>query len=341
MNYVIVASAMLAPAMAAQSVSAQEASPPQSAAPVVAPAPSTPAPPVNIAKVPTEFVPAKGVAPAGAKPFLVGLTGMVMLPPEKPNEIGSEWTIKEHDVVFKTRLGWFQSASAEKDISVNIAGLVWTIPKGTLIQRAYRASGGDLAEIKQAAVYCDVVRNDATKGMLNALTLGLSQIGKRVEKQSQLCVLDSNEDGMFDKAFLVGLKKPEDRFVVDIPHVTYQSFANKPLGEDSYIQVTYYDGGMLSGPNFGLGVWVNGQKLGIQAVRMALPIGNRALPIQVPVSSSIKLKELPQTIRFGMASITVTGFDATAKTANIAYKSEWRWAPIGLVYPPQTIYIYY
>ena len=85
---------------------------------------------------------------------------------------------------------------------------------------------------------------------MNGLTLGLSQLGARLAKETRLCLIDSDSNGDFDKAFLVGLKKKEDRFVVDMAPVPYTSHINAPMGENSYMEVVFYDGGMLNGANF-------------------------------------------------------------------------------------------
>lgn len=275
------------------------------------------------------------------KEFQAFTTGMVILKPIDPPAIGSERTVKEGDVVFRAPLGWFHHAVSDQDITARIIDLDWTIPKGSFLQSVAGMSGGNLSSLpKTAKTYCDAPKQDTVKGLMHSLTLGLSQLGARIAKETRLCVIDSDGNGDFDKAFLVGLKKKEDRFVVDIAPVPYTPHINAPMGENSFMEVVFYDGGMLNGANFQIRVSINGQMAGLSGIRAFAPAKPTTLTY-VNSQQDIKSKKLPYPMTFGPAQLTVTALDKLAKTATIRVDRNLSWTPLIPVYPPQVIYVYY
>ena len=280
-------------------------------------------------------------APAGPKPFTALTTGMVMLAPENPGVVGTERTMRENDEIFRARLGWFASATIAAGVTAHIADADWAIPQTALLQRAIVFAGGDLADQPRGSiVYCDTPKAGLAKGLLNGITLGLSQLAARFAKETQLCVMDSDANGDFDRAFLVGLKKPEDRKTVTITPVGYTTASDRPVDGDSYVHVRYLDGGLLSGPSLAMDARVGGVAQGLAGITMRAGAA-QSLPVFVPASQSVKLKKLPQSMRFGAAALTVTAVDPVAKTATVRLDSNFAWTPVRFRYPVQTIYIYY
>ncbi|MBL8651603.1 MAG: hypothetical protein JNL35_14525 [Sphingopyxis sp.] len=276
------------------------------------------------------------------RPYLVMTTGMVILPPVDPVKVGSERTVKEGDTIFRAPLGWFEYAVADSDVSVKIAELDWKIAANAKLNLVAGKGGGDLALLPATAdIYCDEPKNDVAKDLLNGLTLGLSQLGARFAKSTRLCLVDTDSNGDFDKAFLVGLKKAEDRFLVPITPIAFKRFTNQPIDDKSFVEVVFYDGGMLNGPNFKVQPTVSGTPMGIAAINVMATMSPGARLIRIPMQQDIKRKKLPNRIIFGTARIEVKSVDAATKTATFRYTGDWIWSPFIPTYPTQIIYVYY
>ncbi len=276
------------------------------------------------------------------KPYTVSTTEMGILAAEQPVAIGTNQNIKENDVIFKAPLVWLISAKLENDVAIKIADLEWKVSKESLLQFSFDHFGGDISILSpKSNIFCDDWRRDQAKVLANSLTLGLSQLGARIAKDTRLCLVDEDLNNEFEKAFLVGLKKPEDRFMIKIDGVKYQAEENRRISDADYVYVKFYDGGILNGPGFEISIIKNGIPVQISSLKMIGPEGLNAAPVLVRATQNIKLKKLPFKITFGKAAITVTEFDAVSKIAKIQYDSDWEWSPIGIIYPTQYIYIYY
>jgi hypothetical protein len=268
--------------------------------------------------------------------YQVALKSLMILEPEQAPAKGEERAIAPGDVLYKAAIGWADTATSSQDIKVTVAGVTDEIQAGTLLHRAENARGGDLKSLAQKAkIYCGPQRANAAKSIASAMTLGLSSLASRVAKATQLCLVDSDGDAAFDKAFLVGLKKASDRKMVELSPIAYDAQENRRHGEQSYVELSYHDGALLIGPNFKLKVMLDGAAQDLKAIHTELPAKKRSSVVR-----AIELGAMPQHFDVGPAYFTVTYLDHKTKAARIRYDYEMVATPVALEYRPQTIYVY-
>lgn len=277
------------------------------------------------------------------KKFSVTLTGLVVEPDGKSLPVGTETEVKEHDVIVQGKLSWFATARLEAPAVVRAVDVDFKVAPETTLRLAAGASGGDLASLSRTAVtYCDELRTDRAKALGQLATLGLSTLGSRLSKETQICLVDSDGNQDFDKGFIVGIKKAPDLHMVEIQPVKYTTKRLDPLAGESWLKVKFYDGGIMSGPSLGMELKINGATQGYAALhmfelgRLSLAGRMRAVPNQ-----GFKEKNLPKLVGFGPTRITVLSFDKARKVGKVRVERDW--VPTGFViqYPPQVIYVYY
>lgn len=294
-------------------------------------------------------------SPAKPKGFAVGFSSYVALPPATPSTIAESRTLREKDVVLSMPVAWEDRAIVPAGFRVRVAGADWDIKSDAKLTRAITASGGDLASLPEGAItYCgESFRKD---GALTAtlLTLGLSSLTSQLSSWLQVCAVDSDADGRFDKGFLVGTKRAEDRRLVDVEPVAYTVTRNEPI-PNSRLDIVYYDGGGLNSENFEFHLFLEGekQKLGgltfrdnlppveIKEDRKAAKAREAVTPSSLQWYFPVKKKKLPQRFTVGNAAFTVTAVDSVAKTAAITVDKDPTAFPFALWHQGTTIYIYY
>jgi hypothetical protein len=156
------------------------------------------------------------VAPSRPKPFEVLMTGLAALPQEPPDQ-GVAKACQDGDVVYSMPVAHENRAIATAPIKFRVGGVDWTIPEKTELVRASEATGGDLASLPTSAViYCGEEFKRSAESVAFVASLGLSGFVTRFSLWLQLCVVDTDLDGKFDKAFLSGAKSPSDLSLVDL-----------------------------------------------------------------------------------------------------------------------------
>lgn len=284
------------------------------------------------------------IAAAGdPQKFDVTLTGLVVEPDGKSLPVGEEREVKEHDVIAQGKLSWFATAKLDAPVTVHAVDTDFPVAKETTLRLAASATGGDLATLGRGAItYCDELRTDRLKALGQLATLGLSALGSRLAKETQVCLVDGDANGDFEKGFIVGTKKAPDRHMVDVTPVKYTVTRFDPVAGDSYLQVRFYDGGMLSGPSLGLVLRINGGNVGFAALHMfELNRFGLAGRMRVPPYQGFKEKKLPLLLGFGPTRIRVLAFDKARKVGTVKLERDWTRSGFVIQYPPQVVYIYY
>ena len=299
---------------------------------------------------------AQGKPPA-AKPkgFAVEFSSYVALPPESPSKIAESRTVREKDVILSMPIAWEDRATVPAGFRVRVAGADWDIKSDARLTRAISVSGGDLAALPDGAItYCGEMfrKNGAVAATL--LTLGLSDLTSQLSSWLQVCAVDSDADGRFDKGFLVGTKRAEDRRLVEVEPVAYTVIRNDPV-PDSRLDVVYYDGGGLNSENFEFHLFLEGKKqqfagltfrdnlppAGAEEDRKVAKAREAVTPSRLQWYFPVKKKKLPQRFTVGNAVFTVTAIDGVAKTAEVAVDKDPTVFPFALWYQGTPIYIYY
>lgn len=274
--------------------------------------------------------------------FDVVLTGYVVQPSGKSLPLGETKIVKEHDIVLSGSLFWFNTAKTTDSITIRAVDSDFTIPAGKALRLAARAVGGDLATLPSAAVtYCEEFRHDLVKGWAQLATVGIASLGARLQSDTMTCVVDSDRNGDFDKAFIVGTKRSEDRHLVDIAPVKYVSTYIDPVAGDSKLELEFLDGGMLSGPGFGMKLIINGQSASFAALHFFPLQGYSRARIRTNPYQGIKLKNLPWSVGLAGGQVEVTAFDKASKSATVRVVSDIGLRGFVIEPHPTYIYIYY
>lgn len=291
-------------------------------APVDDPKPSDPAPVV----VDRTIKPS--VADNGT--YDVRLSPRMIVPPKEPHTRGERRKLLPGDTAFKAQLGWLFHGRTTKDVSAQISGIDLTIAKGEILRQALAWGGGDLDRFpSDSTVYCQRAKGNLVKDTLSALTLGLSDLASRVSKESQFCLMDTDLDGMFDHAFLEGLKKPEDRHAIAIEPVNYGHFSaddDAGVDEGDYIQVVMAKTAGLFGRSMVTEVYLGTALQTMNGFYTYQPFSTDRY--YSGAVQKIPGKNYPQAMIFGNAALRVHGYDKTTKEMEVEYIKDFDFTPL-------------
>lgn len=276
------------------------------------------------------------------RPYDVTVTGYVVKPSGKSMPLGQDLQLREHDVVLKGDLAWFSATHLAAPVTVRALDLDFPIPAGATLRLAAGYQGGDLASLpKEARVFCEEPRHNTVKSLAFAATLGLSSLGARLARDTRTCLVDTDGNATFDKGFIVGTKKADDRHMVDIEPIAYETKMLDPIPGDSRLEVEFLDGGALSGPGFRLNMIVDGEQQPFAALHF-FPLNGRFLVRQRHQRvQGLKLSKLPMGVSFGTARIDVSAFDPETKVATAQIVRDFGINGFVVEPLPQYIYIYY
>lgn len=285
---------------------------------------------------------AEKAKPVKVPDFNVVLTGYVVKPSGKSHPIGESLSLKEGDMVLSGDIFWFNVARASEPIAIRAVDTDFTIPANTTLRLAARALGGDLASLPAEAItYCEDFRHNQGKALVQLATGGIASLGARLRSDTQTCVIDTDRDGKFDKAFINGAKKGEDRHTVEIAPVAYRDTMFDPVAGDTRLEVRFYDGGMLSGPNFQLNLRLNGSNASFAALHFFRLDGGPVVRARVPIAMGFSAKKVPMQLNFGSGAIEVTGYDKATKTGTASVVRDFSLNGFIIEPLPTYIYIYY
>jgi hypothetical protein len=249
-----------------------------------------------------------------------------ILPVEDKIAPGEELTVRKGQVFYARPVGRAFSAVLGGDLALTIAGKSATLPKGTQLNLA-RSVGGKAGEQieDKALVFCTPVKKNwnAAKGIANLLTLSLFAASQRTSTFTQFCLVDSEADGLADKAFLAGAKKPEDLEPVAIQPTPVAVERDVPLPGLSEARIRFAGGvGWFGDIGFDLEVVEEGEQLIYSNGRTAVPKG-----------------KLPKDLDMFGASFTVLSYDPETKQARIRWKRGFHPGEYGVTTTSSTTYI--
>lgn len=280
--------------------------------------------------------------PVKVPDFNVVLTGYVVKPSGKTPAVGEVMELKEGDVILSGDVFWFNVAHASEPIAIHAVDSDFTIAANATLRLAARATGGDLDNLPGTALtYCEDFRHNQGKALIQLATGGIASLGARLRSDTQTCVIDSDRDGKFDRAFINGAKKNEDRHSVEITPVAYRDTMFEPVGGDTKLEVRFFDGGMLSGPNFQLSLRLKGSNASYAALHF-FPLDRRAsVRARVPNAQGFSLNKLPLPMNFGSGAVQVLFYDKATKTASASVVRDFSLNGFIIEPLPTYIYIYY
>lgn len=293
------------------------------------------------------IVGAAGIAPVAtaqdapkARPFEVNLSPRLILPPEQ-KQAGTIRSLMPGDEIMRAPLGWLFHGTLAAPVTTEIMGVKIEVGAAETLRRALRYSGGDLAQFgEDAVVYCQRGKTDLVKNGLSALTLGLTDLGTRIAKETQFCLLDADKDAHFDHAFLIGIKKPEDMKAVKIDPVAYVEFTagdRASHDEGDYVRVVYNRNPGLAGRGINTEFFLGGVRQGNSGYFWWR--NNLQTKVAGYGTQTVK-RSLPQLMGFANAAIRIKAFNKETKQLDIEYLRDFTYTPLQLQYTTYT-YIYY
>lgn len=96
----------------------------------------------------------------------------------------------------------------------------------------------------QQGVYCAAPEKNRREQLGDARRLGGLE---RYHSETRLCLIDSENDGKFDKAFVVGTLDESDWHISDIAPIDYDQHRHIDMGPDWHLTVYYYPLGKPGG----------------------------------------------------------------------------------------------
>jgi hypothetical protein len=249
-----------------------------------------------------------------------------ILPGEDKIARGDEITVHKGEIFYARPVGRSFTAVLGGDLVLSIAGKSATLPKGTQLNVA-RAVGGDAGRQLdgKARVFCAPTQKDwnAAKGIANLLTLTAFAHGQRTDVFTQFCLVDSEGDGMADKAFLAGAKRAEDLQPVEIRPTPVAVERNVKLPGQSEARLRFIGGaGIFGDIGFDIEVVEEGRLLSYSNGRTTVPKG-----------------KLPRDVSIFGASFTVLSYDKEKKEARIRWNRGFLPVEYGVTTTSTTTYV--
>jgi hypothetical protein len=228
-----------------------------------------------------------------------------ILPAIIPISPGQDVTVAVNDIVHQQPVGQSYVAILEKDVSVTVAGMTETVPKGASLNVALVSGGASQSIADTRTVFCLPSKSNwnLAKGVANLATLSLFARSQRHDTFTQFCLVDTDGDSAADQAFLAGAKRNEDQKPVAIEPAPISVSKDVPLPGLSVARIRFAGKkGMFGLIAFDLEVIENGVNLLFQNGRTMVDPG-----------------KLPQDVRIFGASFTVQSYDKESKTAKITF----------------------
>jgi hypothetical protein len=239
---------------------------------------------------------------------------------------GTEITVRKGEIFYRRPVGRAFMAVLGGELTLSIAGKSATLPAGTQLNVARGVAGKARDQLGDPAlVFCTPTKSNwnMAKGVANLLTLSLFASSQRTDPFTQFCVLDSEGDGLVDKAFLAGARKAEDLQPVAIKPTPVSVESDVPLPGESEARLRFAGGvGILGNLGIDLEVVEEGQRLSYSNGRTLL-----------------KKSKLPRDVNIFGASFTVLSYDSDTKEARIRWNSGFHESEYGITTTTTTTYI--
>jgi len=258
-----------------------------------------------------------------------------MLPLKKVRAPGETFVLKEHEPALLGPIAFRGFTALDAPLAVEIAGVRWTFEKAEPLIEMQSFSGGDVASLPAGTIaYCSLGSINPRKPNTAVPAAEMTLRKERFGKESSLCLVDVGNDGSFDKAFITGLRRVEDRHMAPVPSVPYTAVHDVQIPK-SYVAVMFHHQNFMHSPRFYTEVVFLGKIIALQA--MSMPDTDNAAAEFRPVSLTPDLSDgrLPLRVGFGPAAVTVLSIDHAAKTARVRMEQDWGSVPVNIT---QTVY---
>jgi hypothetical protein len=276
-------------------------------------------------------------------PFFVKLTTFAALPPATPSLVGEERVVAEDKLIASMPLGWEDTATTDQAVVVRVGDIDWPVRPGQRMRRVAEMDGGDLATLPPGAItYCG--GQFASKQALETarMTLGISTLVSRFDLILQVCAVDTDADGRFDKGFLVGARTNEYRKLMPLAEpVAYRVAKGVPIS-GGWLQLIYKSHTAISpafvrlqltaeGQISVFGTFTfpdNGPPVGVKETNAQRKAREAATPKTIETNIGLPEKKLPLTFTVGNARYTVRSIDRQARTAVFVTEKDQTFFPV-------------
>jgi len=241
--------------------------------------------------------------------------------------LGADRTVTPGDLVMTTGIGVARAAHVENPATVTVAGITRSLSDNSLLVGATL-----VGEAAPGGIFCagaerpDKISRDEVRPGL----------GKRFRAIVQLCLVDANNDGVFEKAFVAGAMWPQENGMIDIPAIRYRGISNAPL-RDSWFHVTFEKGAPLQGPVLNIDAQITGQRVNLAFAKIG---ADRSSMRKYPVERSVK-RQYPYTMELGDARITLKGFEPESRQLQLSVDKPFQTRFLDFEMINYTIYIYH
>jgi len=246
---------------------------------------------------------AANVLLVAAKPFVVTPSRNQVLEVPDDHAGGTEVVITQGEIFHRKAVGQALQAVLNNDLRLAVGSEDIALSAGTALSPVRELSGSAAGSLANTQVFCAEIspgsaHDAAPVGGLTALL-----IGRRIPAVRRLCMVDSNRDGLMEKAFVVGAKVMEAQSLRDIPPVPVTFAHNLPLPGESEMRLRFAGrGGLLGNLGFDLEVVEEGKPLTFSNGRTV-----------------ISADKLPHDVNIMGARFTVLSFDNATRTARIRW----------------------
>lgn len=249
---------------------------------------------------------------AAAKPYSIEPGSLMAGPPRSSIVPGTVRRLSLGDAIFEAPVVWTKAGEISDGLNVEIAGLNLHVSPGQTLAAA-TATGGDLAGLAAAAT---VLCTRSYEGLRDR-AVSAANARSRYNKSGSLCLVDSDADSRFDKAFTDGSKLAADWHMVDIPATSYKVAEMVPHESGVVIKVVYAHGLMFRPVGLQAEPWVNGEHPRFTWAKLKSPDGSDGKG-RWPFKGAT-----PRRIAIGGAEISLLSFDPTTGIAEIRYERDF------------------
>jgi len=242
------------------------------------------------------LMPAAALAGCAASPYWVDTASPAFLPEHGAPTSPGERKLLPDQLLFETPIGFSAAVEIAAPVDAQLLGKRYALPPKAQLAVARVSGEAAIALPRGARSACGNVNASLLKSTAALSTLGLSTLLSKTALQSRLCLVDEENDGLFDKAFVAGVRSMKDAAPVAITPVPYRNLFGEPMPGTSVARITYRGKtGLVGGHvSFDLTIIEAGQPLMFDNVR-----------------TQVSIKTLPQTVSLMGTSFTVKSYDPT------------------------------
>lgn len=265
--------------------------------------------------------PAAAKAPEGTR---VTLPSFVVLPSLNNFAEGEIREFGTYEAILDLPLAYPVAAHLEATADIMVHGLHFRIRPDIQLVKVAAAAGGDLASLPGAALIACWGDNMWEDLRRDNPALTAVQLAQKVYSNPKPCLIDSDNDGRFDRAFFSEQKIPAERTSVPITPASYR-LAEKEPAREWRLSLRILPEFLVESLQFYLlqqGTW---EALGaIQFPDNAVPAAIKSDPVAkkawkrahiefFPGSVLFNSKYFPSPLEFGNGKLTLLKYDRAAK----------------------------